>query len=182
MNALFGNLIAENWNGRVKIDVSDLMRDYVPRVVDEIDLLDAKLPINAVLAAEFDAVTTPYGASVFNDAAFTKDIFYVPVAAFETATDQVALLGDTSPLTGHDFDAPKFSTLPVESALEAPASPQFETVFEATNVEMDAMMAQLLGALAEPMTKTAPFEQVWHIDPMTGALTELYDDPTNDLA
>ena len=182
MNALFGNLIAENWNGLVKIDVADLMLDYVPSVVDDVDLLDAKLPVSAILTAEFDAVTTPYGASVFSDAAFTKDIFYVPETVYDSGTDGVALLGNTSPLTNQDFDAPKFSTLPVESVSEVSALLELETVFEATNVEMDAMMTQLMAAMDAPLVKTAPFEQVWDINPVTGAITETMDDPNSDLA
>jgi hypothetical protein len=182
MNALFGNLIAENWNGLVRYDVSDLMRDYIPRVVEEVDLLDAKLAVSASLAAEFDAVTTPYGASVFSDAAFTKDIFYVPQTVFDSGADGVFLLGNTSPLTDQDFDAPKFSTLPVESVAEVSAALELETVFEATNVEMDAMMVQIMSALDVPQAKAAPFEQVWDINPVTGAITETLDDPNSDLA
>lgn len=182
MNALFGNLIAENWNGMVRYDFSDLMRGEVPRLVEDIDLFDAKTPIAPSLAADFEVLTTPFGASVFDDSAFTKDMFYASELQVPSAVDQVTLLGATSMLTETDFSDVKRSTLPVEATDDVTEAAQFETVFEATNIELDAMMLELLEASSAAQAKAAPFEQIWDIDPFSGAFTELLEDPNSDLA
>lgn len=182
MNAVFGNLIAENWNGLVKYDFSDIFRDFQPVTVASVDILDSSNTLAPSLSMELDEVTTPFGASVFEDVGFTKEVFYEPEAIIDTGTGGFALLGSEAPLTNQDFDTGKFSTLPMETMPEAPDPLSVETVYEVATIDFDLAMSKIMEGAAEAPAKAAPFEQVWEINPLTGFHMETLEDPSSELS